>query len=457
MDNYYDDDVDVLNSQADDDVTPKLSSSSKDPEYFSYKILSMTDARTLFDVADPGGDVTGPTLLARRQSSKTESMPRNLKRKSTELMDYNNDASCMVRPPKRRKSDAVAGDCSVCFDTVDCLRSLARCRHGFCATCWNDHIEAQISEGVFGKIRCMHVGCQEHVTESFVLDILQCDKLKQKYLEFTLREKIDEHPNLRFCPGVDCDRIASAVVAKARRVQCEKCRTTFCFACGHDYHAPLTCDVLKQWKLKCEDDSETANYIVANTKSCPACHVLIEKNGGCNHMECFKCQHDFCWTCLGEWESHDSYYNCSKYKETDKHSTIARSALEKYIFYFERWNNHTQSALLEDETRQKIQDRIEKKVMQGQGTWIDWQYLLTACDLLSKCRHTLKYTYPCAYFIEPGSAKDCFEHIQAQLEIEVENLSWKIERAEITDRGDLERQMDVAEKRRRTLLQDFIK
>lgn len=28
-----------------------------------------------------------------------------------------------------------------------------------------------------------------------------------------------------------------------------------------------------------------------------------------------------------------------------------------------------------------------------------------------------------------------FEYQQAQLEAEVENLSWKIERAEITDRG----------------------
>ena len=41
-----------------------------------------------------------------------------------------------------------------------------------------------------------------------------------------------------------------------------------------------------------------------------------------------------------------------------------------------------------------------------------------------------------------------FEYQQAQLEAEIENLSWKIEHAETTDRGDLENQMDVAEKRR---------
>lgn len=46
-------------------------------------------------------------------------------------------------------------------------------------------------------------------------------------------------------------------------------------------------------------------------------------------------------------------------------------------------------------------------------------------------------------------------YFQAQLEAEIENLSWKIERAETTDLGDLENQMDIAEKRRTTLLKDF--
>ena len=41
-----------------------------------------------------------------------------------------------------------------------------------------------------------------------------------------------------------------------------------------------------------------------------------------------------------------------------------------------------------------------------------------------------------------------FEYNQAQLEAEIENLSWKIEHAETTDRGDLENQMDIAEKLR---------
>jgi hypothetical protein len=40
------------------------------------------------------------------------------------------------------------------------------------------------------------------------------------------------------------------------------------------------------------------------------------------------------------------------------------------------------------------------------GTWIDWQYLLGAAALLAKCRYTLQYTYPYAYYMEPSPRKE---------------------------------------------------
>jgi len=134
----------------------------------------------------------------------------------------------------------------------------------------------------------------------------------------------------------------------------------------------------------------------------------------------------------------------------------AREALKKYLHYFERWENHSRSLKLEAVTLEKIKNRITEKVMSGSGTWIDWQYLFDSTKLLAKCRYTLQYTYPYAYYMEQSPRKQLFEYQQAQLEAEIENLSWKIEHAETTDRGDLENQMDVAEKRRTSLLRDFL-
>lgn len=178
-------------------------------------------------------------------------------------------------------------------------------------------------------------------------------------------------------------------------------------------------------------------------------------------MQCSKCKHDFCWMCLGDWKTHGSeYYECSRYKENpdivnQSQQAQAREALKKYLFYFERWENHNKSLQLEAQTYQQIQEKIQERVMNNLGTWIDWQYLQNAAKLLAKCRYTLQYTYPYAYYMESGPRKKLFEYQQAQLEAEIENLSWKVERADSYDRGDLENQMHIAEQRRRTLLKDF--
>lgn len=38
------------------------------------------------------------------------------------------------------------------------------------------------------------------------------------------------------------------------------------FACGENWHDPVKCKWLRKWIKKCDDDSETSNWIAANTK-----------------------------------------------------------------------------------------------------------------------------------------------------------------------------------------------
>ena len=49
-----------------------------------------------------------------------------------------------------------------------------------------------------------------------------------------------------------------------------------------------------------------------------------------------------------------------------------------------QWENHAKSLKLEEQTLLKIKSRIQEKVMNNEGTWIDWQYLLDAATLLKK-------------------------------------------------------------------------
>ncbi|KAF0296934.1 putative E3 ubiquitin-protein ligase ariadne-2 [Amphibalanus amphitrite] len=354
-------------------------------------------------------------------------------------------------------------ECPVCAcaQPPNEYRALA-CRHHFCQSCWRMHFETQIMQGISLGIECMARHCNILVPEDFVVSLVTKPGLRSRYQQYAFADYIRSQPQLRFCPGPNCPIIIRAVEPKAKRVVCSKCKTSFCFRCGIDYHAPADCETVKKWLTKCADDSETANYISANTKDCPKCHICIEKNGGCNHMQCFSCKFEFCWMCLGNWKNHGSeYYECSRYKEnpniaSDSAHAKAREALKKYLHYYERWENHSKSLALEAHTRQKIVDRINQKVNDASGTWIDWQYLLDAAALLAKCRYTLQYTYPYAYYLEIGSRKALFEYQQAQLELDIEELSWKVERAETTDRGELENHMSRVEKSRTMLLREFI-
>lgn len=51
--------------------------------------------------------------------------------------------------------------------------------------------------------------------------------------------------------------------------------------------------------------TETLNHIskLISCEPCPNgnCGFLIQKNGGCNHMKCESCKHEFCWLCLGHY------------------------------------------------------------------------------------------------------------------------------------------------------------
>ncbi|KAH7645500.1 protein ariadne-2-like [Dermatophagoides farinae] len=352
--------------------------------------------------------------------------------------------------------------CDVCLDRdfKDHFLSLI-CGHSFCHDCWFNYCRVNVQNGQSTGIRCMNSDCQLFLPEDFVHFIFKKTiLLREKYDLLSFRESVDSYIRMRLCINSECQTVIAAQEQPAsKRVTCTNCNNSFCFQCGNDYHAPTDCKTILLWYRKCADDSETAHYISAHTKLCPNCSSCIEKNGGCNHMSCYSCKHEFCWICLGTWDIHGpQYFKCSKYKENldiKNESERAREALKKYLFYYERWDNHMKSLKLEDENRQRIQAKIDDELNRNNGTWIDWQYLLRGAKILSKCRYTLQYTYPYAYYMECGPQKELFEFQQAALENEIENLAWKIENAETTDRGALENQMTIVEKRRTTLLYNF--
>jgi ariadne-2 len=324
------------------------------------------------------------------------------------------------------------------------------------------HFEFKITHGMSTGIECIALNCELLAPEGFVLTFLTLPDIRDKYQQFAFRDYVQSHPQLRFCPGPNCQVVLRAKEPQARRAVCSSCRTTFCFLCGTDYHAPVDCETIKKWLKKCSDDSETAKYFSAHTKECPQCHVYIERVDGCNHMQCYKCKFNFCWMCLEAWKLHDPRHDvCITHQNNPNMAQlsaqiVAREALNKYLCCYEKWQDHSRKLKSEEQTLQKIESIIDPNEANTLGTWRAWQNLLHAATLLVKCRYTLKYTYPYSYYMEPGHRKEIFEFQQSQLEDEVQKLSPMVEAGVLSACFDFKYQVNITENRRATLLKEFL-
>jgi ariadne-1 len=114
-------------------------------------------------------------------------------------------------------------------------------------------------------------------------------------------------------------------------------------------------------------------------------------------MKCRKCGYEFCWMCLGKWSEHNSstggYYQCNifeKHKdETNKNAKrieTAKQELNRYIFHFERFNNHHKSEKMAREMRPVIHEKISQLNKTKNYPIIELEFLSTSLDVVIKCR-----------------------------------------------------------------------
>lgn len=125
---------------------------------------------------------------------------------------------------------------------------------------------------------------------------------------------------------------------------------------------------------------------LSHSKQCPKCHANIQKNGGCNFMSCPTCRQSFCWECLKPLTVHIhvcsfvySAGNTSR-KQQDK----SKESLKRYLFYFDRFNNHKYSLQLERRLYDAVvESTIRDLQLKGQSSWIESQYLKTVSWLMT--------------------------------------------------------------------------
>ncbi|KAI0781474.1 hypothetical protein BD413DRAFT_505614 [Trametes elegans] len=342
-------------------------------------------------------------------------------------------------PAKRIRLDSPSAPpefmCGVCCDDAPPAVFRPRCAHAFCEPCWQEYVTAKIKDEGQCTFRCMHGECRTVVDGPSVAKLVE-SAVHERYKELILQSYVQAHPNLRFCPHpgctgtVSCSSVGSALLTEVPTVTCGAGHV-FCFGCGMDSnHRPLPCKLVKQWQKSARDDAGTSQWIKANTRTCPKCENNIEKNGGCNRILCRHCNYQFCWMCMKNWSAH-GYNNevCNVWKEPEpgESQAAARQNLEKWLFYFDRFNNHEISARLDEEFGARTEEKMVEWQETSKMSWIESTFMRDAVNELMRCRSTLKWTYAMAYFLTAGNQKQIFEDIQADLEKAVEDLSQLLE------------------------------
>ncbi|KAH7322868.1 RING-5 [Stachybotrys elegans] len=361
--------------------------------------------------------------------------------------------------------------CDICCEDEEGLQSFAmKCGHRYCVDCYRHYLTQKIrDEGEAARIQCPSDGCGR-ILDSRSLDLLVTADLTDRYQELLNRTYVEDKDIFKWCPAPDCPNAIECGIKKkdldktVPSVEC-RCGYRFCFGCPNPDHQPAPCALVKKWLKKCADDSETANWISANTKECPKCNSTIEKNGGCNHMTCRKCKYEFCWMCMGLWSEHGtSWYNCNRYEEKSGSEARdaqakSRTSLERYLHYYNRYANHEQSAKLDKDIAQKTEKKMVQLQTASGMSWIEVQYLNSASQALQTCRQTLKWTYAFAFYLARNNLTEIFEDNQKDLEMAVENLSEMFEKP-IAELSDSKLKGDIMDKtsycnNRRVILLDF--
>lgn len=202
--------------------------------------------------------------------------------------------------------------CGICFDdfaSVDCCR-FVKCGHAFCRGCVRGYFESQMGEGALGGMVCPEPSCRVAATPDEVLAALPAE-LRDKFEKLSLERSLAEMSDVTWCPR--CEYPALLEEEGSRLATCGQCRFAFCVECGQTWHGLAPCaNLAARWRAADEagrealrkkygaailDEVESSAWMSEHTKPCPKCNTPVEKNGGCNHITCRKCSHEWCWLC----------------------------------------------------------------------------------------------------------------------------------------------------------------
>ncbi|KFK33684.1 hypothetical protein AALP_AA5G046200 [Arabis alpina] len=368
------------------------------------------------------------------------------------FIDYGKDrlfscAGLTVFDPSLIYSKKKKMTCDICMEddlpSYDMTRM--ECGHCFCNDCWKEHFTVRINEGESKRITCMAHKCNAVCDEDVVRKLVS-PELAEKFDRFLFESYVEDNRMVNWCPSIPhCGNAIRKLVDDGDDEVICSCGLQFCFSCLRESHSPCSCLMWKLWTKKCQDESETVNWITVNTKLCPKCSKPVHKTEGCNLVTCI-CKQHFCWLC-GEatgsahtWES-IAGHSCNKYKD-DKVRQLERAKrdLDRYTHYHHRYKLHTDSLKKEGNLRTRVLEKALSNSEKEHSVFKEYSWITDGVNRLFRSRRILVNLYPFAFYMfgeelfkdemsntEREIKKNLFEDQQQQLEFYVEKLSGLLE------------------------------
>ncbi|KAM3854465.1 cullin-9-like [Vipera latastei] len=328
-----------------------------------------------------------------------------------------------VRNPQPPSSPV--SHCPVCVNPLsetDDLPLLC-CMHYCCKSCWNEYLTTRIEQNLILNCTCPISDCPAQPTTAFIRSIISSKEVIAKYEKALLRGYVECCSNLTWCTNPQgCDQILCKE-GLCYGEACSKCSWISCFSCNFpEAHYPASCSHMSQWMddggfyegMTVEAQSKHLAKLIS--KRCPSCQAQIEKNEGCLHMTCAKCNHGFCWRCLKPWKpTHKDYYNCS--------AMVSKAARQEKRFqdYNERCIFHHKAK----EFAMNLRSRVSTVSDVPQIRTLT--FVVDACKVLEQARKVLAYSCIYSYYNQDTEKMDIMEQQSENLELHTNALQILLE------------------------------
>ncbi|KAI9250041.1 hypothetical protein BY458DRAFT_525040 [Sporodiniella umbellata] len=112
--------------------------------------------------------------------------------------------------------------------------------------------------------------------------------------------------------------------------RCLACQTVFCLQCGDRMHPDKTCEEYMTYLVQSKRDlHHVLTWALEHSQRCPSCSIMINRDEGCNKVDCAFCGFTFCWECKSAWSEKCGFFECvhSQKKKISYRSPIQKTEL----------------------------------------------------------------------------------------------------------------------------------